>query len=328
MEDINKNNGVLGTSAAGLSSPTTNIGNRSTSAKDIISKAKGGVLSSPSDSGDAIYKQGLMDLESQIDATRTQKLLSTEGALQSIGDLRNTIFDNERARREQQAKQGFIGGMGDIRQQSTFNRNLSATEQKMERGLLNKQRGANVQLGQLSEQELAMLRGTGAFNKELSRAIAKRQLSGQEGNLFDMSHDQGFFGTLGGWFGKDQTYSADLHADQLKGSEYFKNIFNELGVDMNDTQVMDKIKSALSKTVTSRQDRLGIFDSGFWTGDSARDHYNFDLGGDDTRNVATGGNLASDILDRIGAVGNTIRTVGQSSPTQDDLIRAYRQGKK
>lgn len=317
-EQENQENQVKSTSTGALQAPTVggagfqSIGG---DANRIAREAIKRVENAGTDDADFAYKNTFLDMDNQINAARGQKNLIGLGALQSVGDLRDTIFENERKRRESAANSGFAGPMQDIRSQRDFNSKISSSERSMERDTENKLRGQNVQISQLSDAELNQLRGTGAMNKVIAEEVARRQLGSKEDNLFDMSHDQGFWGTaMGPLWGKDQTYSADLHAKELQKSEYFKNIFSELGLDINNDDVVSKISKALSKTVTGRRNVQGIGD--VFSKQGWSDNFQ-GRGNDRSATVDFGGKKTSSTL---GTSKRGLRNLG----SLDDLAKAYK----
>lgn len=185
---------VTSTSAGAISAPTV-LGSTAQgldkNARRIVDAALAGVSKAGMGDSDFALRQGIDQLSSQIGAIKDTKGLIGLGALQSLGDLRNKVFENERERRIKQAEGGFAGGTQAAASQKAFNERIGASENALETDLLNKERSQNLQLAQFENAQLDQLKGTNSFNKELAREVVRRKQAGLS-DLAYLQHDQGF----------------------------------------------------------------------------------------------------------------------------------------
>lgn len=175
IQPASQTSGALGTGYT----PGTTL---SAPAERIRQAALQNVLSQEAGSADAPYAEGLRQLEAQKATARTSKELAGLGAIQSIGDLQNQIYENQRKRLEQSAASGFMGGGQAIRSEKAFQRQEDTSEGTIQRNLLNAIRQGNISIDQLSNQELQSLSATGAMSDEIAKEVMRRQAGGE--NLF------------------------------------------------------------------------------------------------------------------------------------------------
>lgn len=216
----------------------------------IRQAAMSDVLSAGAGSADAPYAEGLRQLEAQKATAITQKQLAGLGAIQSIGDLHDQIYENQRQQRVAQAAQGFVGGGQALRQEKSFENKVGASENTIQRNLLNAVRQGNMTIDQLTNDELRTLQGTGAMADELSKEVMRRREAGDT-SLYDVTAAQGASvgQAIKSLFGGSSTNygSATLNRDVMKNSAYFKSLASELGLDMNNKQVMDRLADHLNE---------------------------------------------------------------------------------
>lgn len=241
--------GSVSSSSAGTVAPVADMGdaglNLSGRGQRAFSSAEAQGLNGKLEGVDST---AVNQFRSATAAAQASKRVQGLNFAQKLGDVRNQIAQNNFEAQQKQAAQGFIGSGAQDRAQVQANQLAQNTLQGQERQYESNLRGLNAQIATNRQAELQ------ALKPGMSKVFAQQTL-GEQGT-YKMESDEGFFGRIGGAFGKDQKSSGRLEAEAFKNNANMQELGKELGIDITAPDFVNKVNEQMKTVLTAKADSV------------------------------------------------------------------------